>query len=85
MGVAPSTFSPSRAARTPPGGRGAGRGTAPPIQLVRTRENPRPVTIFLKMLHHSGQGSALREGLKFRDYLRNWSAQFENDVQIAVI
>ena len=34
-------------------------GTAPPLQVVRTRENPRPVTVFLKRLNHDGEGSAL--------------------------
>ena len=34
-------------------------GTAAPLLGVRTREIPRPVTVFLKGLHHNDEGSAL--------------------------
>ena len=41
-GVAPSTFSPSRAARSPPGGRGPRRAQPRLPLLSRTRETPVP-------------------------------------------
>ena len=41
------------------GPKGEARGPAAPPQVVRTRENPRPVTVFLKRPNHDGEGSAL--------------------------
>ena len=58
-GVAPSTISPSRAARRRAGREGTAPDTAPLALGVENAGNPRPMRVSRQSLLHSGEGFTL--------------------------